>query len=198
LNLLHRLFFELFYFRKPPWDTGITPPELEAFIQSHHAGRALDLGCGTGTNAIYMAQKGWEVTGVDFVGRAIHSARIKAQRAGVRVDFRREDVTRLRGIQASFDLILDIGCFHTLTAEGRLRCVKNLERLLATCGTYLLYAFGRDTQNSNQGLYPEDLMRLEEMFRHIKREDGSDQGRASAWLTFQRESIPSIGERKPR
>ena len=52
------------YLTNPPWDTGITPPELVSFIESSPPGKALDPGCGAGTNAIYMAQKGWEASGV--------------------------------------------------------------------------------------------------------------------------------------
>ena len=193
MSLLHRLMFELLYFGNPPWDTGKTPPELEAFIQAHTAGRALDLGCGTGTNAIYMAQHGWEVTAVDFVWRAIHKALSKAQKAGIEVDFRCQDVTTLKDIQGSFDLILDIGCFHTFKADRKLRYIQNLERLLAPGGTYLLYGFVQESHDSGLGLSTDDMVRLGEKVRLIKREDGEDQGRPSAWLTFQRESDPSVG-----
>src|SRR5881296_1344749 len=50
--------------RRPPWDTGITPPEVERFVASHAPGRAIDLGCGTGTNAVYLARHGWSAVGV--------------------------------------------------------------------------------------------------------------------------------------
>ncbi|HZD55845.1 MAG TPA: class I SAM-dependent methyltransferase, partial [Anaerolineales bacterium] len=71
MKILRRIFFNLWYYREPPWDTGISPPELLAFIESHPAGQALDLGCGTGTNVITLARNGWQVTGVDFAPRAI-------------------------------------------------------------------------------------------------------------------------------
>ena len=87
MNFLRRLFFNIWYyqsgiFQTPPWDTGISPPELINYLESHTPGLALDLGCGTGTNVITMAEYGWQVTGVDFVRRAISKARDKAIHAG--------------------------------------------------------------------------------------------------------------------
>ncbi len=78
------LWWDLVYWlKKTPWDTGITPPEIVAMIDSGKVsiGRALDLGCGTGTNAIYLAQKGFAVTGIDISRRAISLAKRKARSA---------------------------------------------------------------------------------------------------------------------
>ena len=65
-NLLRRLEFQYLYFHRPPWDTGMSPPELMEFIETHEPGRAIDIGCGTGTNVITLAKAGWQVTGVEF------------------------------------------------------------------------------------------------------------------------------------
>jgi cyclopropane fatty-acyl-phospholipid synthase-like methyltransferase len=186
--MLRRLFFEYTYFRQPPWDTGISPPELLAFIESTPPGRALDLGCGTGTNAITLAQHGWQVVGVDFVRRAVRVARRKAKQAGVQVDFRTDDVTRLRGIAGPFDLALDIGCLHGLSKERKAIYVANLERLLRPQGAFLLYAFiAQDDQTQGSGLTPGDLALLASRLRLVQRVDGADRGaRPSAWLTYQR------------
>ena len=73
--MFRRLAFNIWYFRKPPWDSGISPPELLEFIRTRPAGKAIDLGCGTGTNVITLAKAGWQVTGVDFALRAIHMAK---------------------------------------------------------------------------------------------------------------------------
>ena len=67
--------FDLWYLRRPPWDSGIVPPEVEDFIRDNAPGHALDLGCGTGTSSLGLAQAGWTVTGVDFARRAISTAK---------------------------------------------------------------------------------------------------------------------------
>ncbi|TFG49883.1 MAG: class I SAM-dependent methyltransferase, partial [Anaerolineales bacterium] len=78
-----KLFFMLRYLlNDPPWDTGITPPEVYQFLEENSPGRALDLGCGTGTNVITLAEHGWQVTGIDYVPKAIRIARQKARRKG--------------------------------------------------------------------------------------------------------------------
>src|SRR5512139_1990657 len=83
---------------KPPWDSGITPPELVALVEGADAppaGRALELGCGTGTNATYLARHGWEVVAVDLIDRAVQQAREKAATAGLPVRVLCGDATRL-------------------------------------------------------------------------------------------------------
>jgi SAM-dependent methyltransferase len=116
------LFYGLAYrFGKPRWDTDQAQPEVEELARSLPAGRALDLGCGTGTNDVYLAQHGWEVIGVDFIPNAIEAARKKAQGASVDAKFVVGDVSRLRalGVAGPFDLVLDVGCYHAMPAGRR-------------------------------------------------------------------------------
>jgi SAM-dependent methyltransferase len=126
---------------KPHWDSGAVPPEVIALAESDHAQTALDLGCGTGTSAIYLAQRGLAVVGVDFTPQAIATARDKARRADVTVDFRIGDVTRLDslGVHEPFDLALDVGCFHGLDATGRARYAEQLARLTHSGSMFLLW-----------------------------------------------------------
>jgi SAM-dependent methyltransferase len=119
---LTSLFYRLAYqFGRPRWDSGDPRPELQELADGRAPGRALDLGCGTGTNAIYLAERGWDVVGVDFVANAIESAKSKAERAGITAVFLVGDVTRLRdaGVQGPFDLMLDIGCYHGIPDPRR-------------------------------------------------------------------------------
>lgn len=185
MPFLQQILYQFWYFRKPPWDTGISPPELWEHIGTHPAGRALDLGCGTGTNAITLAQHGWQVTGVDFIGRPIRQAKRKAKQAGVQVDLRSGDVTRLEGIQPPFDLVLDIGCLHSLNSAQKSTYAQNLPGLLRAGGYYLLYAFLKPEDSAGTGLSPSEIEMLVGALRLIQRVDGLERGRAaSAWFTF--------------
>ncbi|RPJ19212.1 MAG: class I SAM-dependent methyltransferase, partial [Chloroflexi bacterium] len=112
-NLFRRLLFHYWYFRQPPWDTGVSPPELLEFIQEHKPGCAIDIGCGTGTNVITLARAGWKVTGVDFAPRAVKIAREKVGKAGIQAELLVRDATKLEGINGLFDLAFDLGCFHS-------------------------------------------------------------------------------------
>ncbi len=116
------LFYRLAYrFGRPRWDTAEPRPELEGLLPGRRPGRALDLGCGTGTDAIYLASHGWEVTGVDFVPEAIATAQTRARAAGSTASFVAGDATRLRqaGVSGPFDLMMDIGCYHAIPARLR-------------------------------------------------------------------------------
>jgi len=188
MDLLRRWIFHFRYSlrRAIPWDTGITPPEVEEFIINHPPGRVLDLGCGTGTNIITLARHGWQATGVDFAWSAIRIARWKLQQAGVAADLRVDSVTRLHGINGSFDLILDIGCFHNLSSEARLVYLEHVERLLDPLGTYLLYVHIKPkAADRGPGVVEADLAQITARLRLISRQDGTDRGhRPSAWLTY--------------
>jgi len=190
-TLFRRLLFHYWYYRQPPWDTGVSPPELLAFIQSHKPGRAIDLGCGTGTNVITLARAGWKVTGVDFAPRAIKLARQKLKKAGVQAELLVRDATRLDGIHGPFDLAFDLGCFHTIPQQGKTEYLKQLDRILAPGGFWLMYGFLiSDTQNSSHGLFAADIAAISSKLKLISRQEGFDDHRekSSAWFLFQKQA----------
>lgn len=187
--LFRRFLFQYWYYRQPPWDTGISPPELFNFIQSHSPGRAIDVGCGTGTNVITLAKAGWTVVGVDFAPRAIKIARQKARQAGVSAELYVKDATRLEGIRGPFDLAFDLGCFHTIPHEKRTEYLNQLDRILARNGFWLLYGFLKPgTDQAGPGLVDAELMRIAARLDLVSRQDGVDDGRKrpSAWFLFQK------------
>lgn len=187
MSLLGRLKFYFLYLWQPPWDTGVSPPELIKFIETNPSGFALDLGCGTGTNAITLAKAGWQVTGVDFVGKAIRTAREKARRAGVKVSFMVEDVTQLKSLNTAYDFVLDIGCFHNLDEKQKENYIDNLSRLLKPGGFVMMYGFIWQPGFSGQGIHSENIRQFEQDFILINREEGTDRGnRSSVWLTYQK------------
>ncbi len=184
--MLRRLNFNFWYFFHPPWDSGISPPELLDFIDHHPPGRAIDMGCGTGTNVITLAQHGWQVTGIDFAARAIQLAKRKVKQAGVTADLSVNDATKLSGISGPFDLALDMGCFHGV--PDRAAYVNQIKRVLAPGGYWLLYAMFKSDASSHHGLVPADLELIDlSGLALISRKDGWDKReRPSAWFLFQR------------
>jgi SAM-dependent methyltransferase len=106
-------------------------------------GRALDLGCGNGKHSIELASRGWQVTGVDFVGRAVRTAQERAQRTGVTVSFVQGDVTDLQsaGIGSGFAFLLDVGCFHGLGEDQRAAMARELTAVATADATLLMLAF---------------------------------------------------------
>lgn len=186
--MFRRLLFNLWYFKQPPWDSGISPPELLEFIQDHPPGKAIDLGCGTGTNVITLARAGWQVTGVDFAYPAISTARKKIRSAGVQASLQVGDVTRLEDISAPFDLALDIGCFHSLPQPHRQDYLNQLDRILTPNGFWLVYSFlNPDSSQSGPGLTEAEIDSIAARHKLISRKDGLERGeRPSAWFLFQK------------
>ncbi len=186
MSILRRLAFSYWYYRKPPWDTGISPPELIDFIAAHPPGRALDIGCGTGTNVITLARHGWQVTGIDFAGPAIRIARKKVNQARIQADFRVADITRADDLHGPFDFVLDIGCLHAISHAERQKYLSNIERWLSPTGYYLVYLFINDlTQQKQSGLSEADISEMTRRFDLLERVNGTERGRLpSAWLTL--------------
>jgi cyclopropane fatty-acyl-phospholipid synthase-like methyltransferase len=126
--------------------------------------------------------------GVDFSALAIRWARRKARRVGVRCRFYRADVTDLSFLQGPFDVALDIGCLHSVPAEGWERYAAGLARLVRPGGLYMLYAFThRPGQSSPRGVTPAEVRRLFAAFTVERQEGGDDPtGPRSAWYWLRR------------
>ena len=192
--MFRRLKFNLsYYFGDAPWDSGISPPELFDFIQTHPAGRAIDLGCGTGTNIVTRAKTGWQVTGIDFAGRAIQTAKRKIRDAGVKADLRVGDVTKIN-LDRKFDLALDLGCFHGV--DDRAAYLDQLTRILVPGGFWLMYGFFKSTPHqSGPGLVAAELDMISARgLTLLNRQDGFDKReRPSAWFLYQKPISPLRG-----
>lgn len=104
-------------------------------------GHALELGCGNGRDAIFLAQTGFDVTAVDFSPTAIRIARENAQRAGVKVNFVQDDVTELSQATGTFDLIIDIGAFNDLSLASRDLYIKRVVPLTHVGSRFILMCF---------------------------------------------------------
>ncbi|MBM4378925.1 MAG: class I SAM-dependent methyltransferase [Deltaproteobacteria bacterium] len=136
-------FDEVYARGAPPWDTG-RPQEqvVSLFDEGEFNGRLLDVGCGTGENALYLSQKGYDVTGVDGSAVALERARAKAERRGLPVSFVQGDALRLPELSLGiFDTVLDCGLFHVFTNAERLRYLRALETVLLPGGRVHVLCF---------------------------------------------------------
>ena len=144
---MFRVFYRIGF---TPWDGHPIAASLRTLIEGTGdspalaPAAALDVGCGTGDTSIYLAQHGWQVTGVDFVPKAVNKARTKAAAAGVAVDFRHGDATRLsdEGVGSGFALIVDQGCLHGMSDGDRDRYVREVTAVAAPDARLLLVEFG--------------------------------------------------------
>ncbi len=185
-----KLFFSLqYWFDNPPWDTGTTPPEVYKFLDENPPGKALDLGCGTGTNAITMAEYGWHTTGIDFVSRAIRIARRKVRQRSLqdRAIFFVGDVLAIKPFLEKFDLVLDVGCFHGFSGADVEKYVQTVSSQLSSGGSLLLYVHLNKNPGPGHGATEADLTRLGESLSLKARVNGEESSRPSAWLHFQKE-----------
>jgi len=134
--------------RETPWDSGLVDRELRDFIENGMVApcRALELGCGTGTNALYLAERGFTVTAVDFAANAVEAARKRAAEAGVSIEFVVGDVTNLPTVVGPFDFVFDRGCYHCVRRAGGLGgYLKTLERLTMPGSRVLVLAGNPDS-----------------------------------------------------
>lgn len=132
-----------------PWDNTPGPQVLDRVLADDSRGsgrRALDLGCGTGRDSVYLAKKGWEVTAIDLQERALHKARERAGKEGAEVLWVLGDVSALEtlAIQPGFSLIYDVGCIQGLPDEAAARAAEGLTSLAAKDATLLFLAFARE------------------------------------------------------
>jgi len=145
-----------------PWDR-VLPQELADIVAGPNAlppGRALDLGSGYGTKAIYMATHGWNVTAVEYVPRALEEARRRASKAGVKLDFRPGDVTRLGDLklEPGYNLVFDFGCFHGLNTGQRDAYVQGVNALAAPGATLLMMAFTKRVPPITSGVSEAEVL----------------------------------------
>ncbi len=134
-----------------PWERASTheAPMISAMFDREESerqqpyGRALDLGCGSGMQAVHLAQRGWQVTGVDLVPKALDAARRRARDAGVDVQLVEGDVTNLQklGIGSGFQFVLDFGMFHGLDDAQRQAMGREVTRAAAPGATLLMIAW---------------------------------------------------------
>ena len=190
--------FNLRYLGQPPWDTGISPPELIAYLETARPGVVLDVGCGTGTNLLTMASFGWSVVGVDLAWLSVLKARENLRKAGVEGIVRQGNVAGRIRLEKTFDLVLDIGCFHSLSPKERADYRQNLILWLKPGGSYLLYAHRKTSPDGQHGVSEDDFDQFSDFMQLISRKDSDEHrpdgggGRPATWARFESHAIPDL------
>jgi SAM-dependent methyltransferase len=125
-----------------PWDTGQPSSELQRVVGRHtiRPCRALEIGCGTGTNSVWLAQQGFEVTGVDVAPLAVERAEQRARAVGVQAHFVVADLLRLPDLAGPFEFFFDRGCYHAVRRDAPRQYAPAVARHLASRARGLVLA----------------------------------------------------------
>lgn len=142
LRVFERLYSSAETHSDLPWHEPEPPALLVAALDRREgASRALDVGCGAGTYSLYMAGRGYDVTGIDFMPQAIDMLRRRAADAGQQITAVQADI-RTWSVDRPFDVILDVGCLHSLPKPEREIYKQQLCRWLAPGGDFILIHCG--------------------------------------------------------
>jgi SAM-dependent methyltransferase len=138
--------FDTAYEGTPTWETGRPQPEVLRLLEAGWIGpRVLDVGCGTGLHAVLLAERGYDVVGLDVAERAVELARGRAAASGVGVVFVVGDALCLSArspvLGAAFDSVLDIGLFHVLQPDERPAYAASLAAAVRPGGTGAVVAW---------------------------------------------------------
>lgn len=166
-------FFNSVYQDIPPWDIGAPQPAMSALVNKYPpTGPILDLGCGSGDLSIYLAKLGYQVTGIDFVEKAVTSAREKAAylspEAARLVNFQVADGLKPSLLQRQFGAAVNSGFFHLFDSEQCDQLVDEVGQILVPGGHYYLHEFDIEFPVSSM---PRRIS-SEEMQRRFTRERG--------------------------
>ena len=153
----------------PPWETGRPSSELGRVLAEERIGpcRVIDLGCGSGINAVWLAGRGFEVTGVDFNRLAIEKARLRASGAGVAVRFLLADLLKFPGGEDPYPFFFDRGCYHVVRNDDLEAYLETLRRITAP-GSMGLLLTGNAKAPSEKGQGPP-VVSEEEIRRELGR-----------------------------
>lgn len=135
--------FQEAYQGKPPWDIG-RPQKVFVEAAGQITGSIIDVGCGTGENALFFSERGQKVTGIDFLERPIAEAKQKAKDRGLEATFLVMDALHLADIPELFDSAIDCGLFHVFSDEDRYKYISGLASVVKPGGRLFLMCFSEE------------------------------------------------------
>lgn len=141
--------FENLYAGQPRWEIG-RPQQAIIDVADQVTGSVLDAGCGTGENALFFAERGCKVTGIDFLAEPITIAKRKATERGLTATFLVMDALALKDLPELFNNVIDSGLFHVFSDDDRRRYVEGLATVLKPGGRLYLLCFS-DEEPGEQG-----------------------------------------------
>lgn len=150
--------FTQMYAGNPPWEIG-KPQAAFVEVADQVEGPLLDAGCGTGNGSVYFADRGLEVTGIDFVEEAIWRGRVKAAERGLSVRFLVKDAMTLDAWDETFASVIDSGLFHIYSGEERKQYVRGLAHVLWAGGRLFLLGFSDEELSAEGGISMQELKR---------------------------------------
>jgi 2-polyprenyl-3-methyl-5-hydroxy-6-metoxy-1,4-benzoquinol methylase len=134
--------FDEAYRARPPWDIDGPQPDLARLLDAGLIqGRVLDVGCGTGENALFFASRGIDVTGLDASAVAIARAQAKARRRGLSARFIQGDALQLASLGETFDTVTDSGLLHVFSDQEMQQVIRAIHAVLRPSGRYWLMCF---------------------------------------------------------
>lgn len=145
---IDRTSFESLYSGQPRWEIG-RPQKALLAVADQITGSILDSGCGTGENALYFANRGHNVIGIDFLQEPVKIAQQKATERGVAARFLVMDALKLADFPDRFDTVIDSGLFHVFSDEDRQRYVDGLVAVLNPGGRLYLLCFSDAEPGTN-------------------------------------------------
>ena len=153
-------FYNLVYRFGAPWELGVRS-ELKELVESGRlksepGDSAIDLGCGTGANAVFLAANGWDTVGVDFSPVAIHKAEERAEESGSPTNLRfvvgNLSAQSIEGAEGPFDFLLDYGTLDDLQEPHRSRMAELITRMAAPNARFLMWCFYGRTEDMPRAL----------------------------------------------
>jgi ubiquinone/menaquinone biosynthesis C-methylase UbiE len=165
-----------------PWELGKPRESLVELVESERIkpSRALDLCCGAGTNPIYLARQGFDVTAMDVSDGAVNLSKERVHKEELDMNFLVGSYLALPFMDERFDFVFDMGCFHHVEAWNRASFIRGVDRVLKLKGTYFMTCFSYRNGPAWNNFTKEQIIELFgdrfsiEWIRHISSLEGDN------------------------